>query len=129
MDIKILILFCMIFMHIVDDFYLQTNGWLANGKQKSWWEKNATDPMYRNDYKVALALHGFSWSFMVNIPLAIYMIMNYGTVRPMMIIIAIGHALIHAKIDHRKANTKQLNLLQDQLWHMVQILVIWIQVL
>lgn len=34
---KILILFTMIFCHIVDDYYLQ--GWLASAKQKSWWKR------------------------------------------------------------------------------------------
>lgn len=37
---KIVILFTMIFCHIVDDYYLQ--GWLASAKQKSWWEKERT---------------------------------------------------------------------------------------
>ena len=31
---KIVILFTMIFCHIVDDYYLQ--GWLASAKQKTW---------------------------------------------------------------------------------------------
>lgn len=32
-----ILLLCMLFCHIVDDYYLQ--GWLASAKQKSWWEK------------------------------------------------------------------------------------------
>ena len=38
----------MIFCHIVDDYYLQ--GKLASMKQKSWWEKNAPDRLYKYDY-------------------------------------------------------------------------------
>lgn len=45
---KIFILFTMIFCHIVDDYYLQ--GWLASAKQKSWWEKNAPEKLYKYDY-------------------------------------------------------------------------------
>lgn len=44
----IFIILWMIFFHIVDDYYLQ--GWLAHTKQKSWWEKNAPDELYKHDY-------------------------------------------------------------------------------
>lgn len=62
-----ILLLCMLFCHIVDDYYLQ--GWLASAKQKSWWEKNAPNPLYKNDYIVALYEHAFSWTCMVHIPL------------------------------------------------------------
>ena len=48
MYLKIILLLGMLFCHIVDDYYLQ--GWLASAKQKSWWEKNAPDELYKNDY-------------------------------------------------------------------------------
>lgn len=38
----------MVFGHIVDDYYLQD--WLASAKQKSWWEQNAPDQIYRRGY-------------------------------------------------------------------------------
>lgn len=63
---KIFILFTMIFCHIVDDYYLQ--GWLASAKQKSWWEKNAPEKLYKYDYLAALFMHSFSWSFMIMLP-------------------------------------------------------------
>ena len=44
---KIFILLLMIFLHIVDDYYLQ--GWLASAKQKSYWEQNAPDKLYKYD--------------------------------------------------------------------------------
>ena len=65
------ILMCMVFMHIVDDFYLQ--GILANMKQKSWWEKNAPQEMYKNDYLMALIIHGYSWSFMIHLPIMVFL--------------------------------------------------------
>ena len=56
----------MIFFHIVDDYYLQ--GWLASAKQKSYWEQNAPDEMYKKDYIWALIMHSFSWAFMIMLP-------------------------------------------------------------
>ena len=59
----------MLFCHIVDDYYLQ--GWLASAKQKKWWEQNASNPLYKNDYIMALVEHAFSWTFMVHVPIVI----------------------------------------------------------
>ena len=60
------VLALMIFAHIVDDYYLQ--GVLAKMKQKSWWEQNAPDEKYKNDYKIALMCHAWSWAIMITIP-------------------------------------------------------------
>lgn len=65
----ILILIFMFFAHIVDDYYLQ--GWLASGKQRSWWEKNAPDKLYRYDYKMALVCHALSWAIMIMLPIIV----------------------------------------------------------
>jgi hypothetical protein len=62
---KLYLLLIMIFLHIVDDYYLQ--GFLASLKQKRWWEKNAPDKLYRKDYIMALLEHAFSWTFMIMI--------------------------------------------------------------
>ena len=67
---KILLLLTMIFLHIVDDYYLQ--GWLASAKQKSWWEQNALDKLYKHDYIMALFMHSFSWAFMIMLVPTIY---------------------------------------------------------
>lgn len=58
MELKLTLLFGMLFLHIVDDYYLQ--GWLASAKQRSWCEKNCPDEMYKNDYIMALCEHAFS---------------------------------------------------------------------
>lgn len=121
MGIKILILFTMIFLHIVDDYYLQ--GWLASAKQKSWWEKNAPDKMYKNDYLVALFMHSFSWSFMIMLPTTIYLLIIGGTWFPMLYV---GNLIIHMYIDNLKANKHEINLIQDQSTHMIQIVVTWL---
>jgi hypothetical protein len=108
----------MIFMHIVDDFYLQPNSWLVNGKQKAWWQRHAPDKLYRYDYICALLLHGFSWTFITMFPLAI----QWHFQLPMMFYIYfVMNTTVHAAIDNTKANRLRINLIQDQLLHIAQI--------
>lgn len=112
----------MIFLHIVDDYYLQ--GWLASGKQKSWWEKNTFNELYKYDYLMALFCHSFSWSFMIQLPIFIYgfylkkFIWN--------ILLFIINIIIHAYTDNLKANKLKINLIQDQIIHFIQIVITWI---
>ena len=114
----------MIFCHIVDDYYLQ--GILAKLKQKSWWEENAPQKMYKKDYLVALFMHGFSWSFMVHLPFTIYFIVTGCIPYELIAVSCFGHAIAHAIVDHAKANCKVINLIQDQAIHMIQIVLIFI---
>lgn len=116
---NVFVLVCMVFMHIVDDYYLQ--GILANMKQKAWWEKNAPDPQYKYDYIVALFMHGFSWSFMIQLPIVVFC-GKYN------LFLMISNAIIHAGIDNDKANNRVFNLIIDQFLHMIQILALWWQV-
>lgn len=111
------ILLWMIFFHIVDDYYLQ--GWLASAKQKSYWEKNAPEDLYKRDYIWALIMHSFSWAFMIMLPIAYSLQFNINL--PFVIIFLINVAF-HALVDTAKANWKLINLWQDQLIHIVQIL-------
>ena len=121
----VLILLCMFFMHIVDDYYLQ--GILASMKQKSWWEKNAPDSLYKNDYKMALAEHAFSWTFMMMLPVIIYTAI-IGAMLPIWFItsIFILNVIIHALVDNAKANKRTINLVQDQSIHFLQIICTWL---
>ena len=121
----VLILLCMFFMHIVDDYYLQ--GILASMKQKSWWEKNAPDPLYKNDYKIALIEHAFSWTFMMMLPAIVYTAI-IGTMLPVWFIVVffILNVTIHALVDNAKANEKTINLIQDQSIHFIQIICTWL---
>ena len=64
------ILLLMIFLHIVDDFYLQ--GWLASAKQKKWWEDNCPGEMYKHDWVISLIAHSFRWTFMILLPPTVY---------------------------------------------------------
>lgn len=121
MGTKILLLVFMVFCHIVDDYYLQ--GWLASAKQKSWWEKNSPEPLYKHDYLMALFMHSFSWSFMITLPLTIYTIVLGGSWYP---VVFISNIIIHFVTDNAKANKHRINLIEDQLIHIGQILVTWI---
>lgn len=111
------ILLFMLFAHVVDDFYLQ--GILAKLKQKSWWEQNHPEPLYRYDYIVGLLMHSFSWSFMIILPILIL-------VQPSMYFIClalIANTMGHALIDDLKANKGHINLIADQGCHLLQIII------
>ncbi len=119
-----ILILCMLFCHIVDDFYLQ--GWLASAKQKSWWEKNAPNPLYKNDYIMALLEHAFSWTFMIHIPLIVYSIIcGFQLNIYMLITIFIINWMVHMFTDNAKANLMKINLIQDQWIHIAQIFVTW----
>lgn len=122
----LILLITMIFFHMVDDYYLQ--GWLASAKQKSWWEKNAADEMYKNDYKMALTEHALSWTIMIHIPIVAYLyhynLLNFPV--PLFILLFGFNWYIHAVVDDLKVNKKRINLIQDQLSHLVQILLTWL---
>lgn len=107
----------MIFCHIVDDYYLQ--GILASMKQKSWWEQNAPDERYKNDWKIALAMHSASWAFMIMLPLVVANNFEVGVIYPVLFFI---NAAIHFAVDNLKANMFKINLIEDQTIHIVQII-------
>lgn len=113
---KIFILLFMVFMHIVDDYYLQ--GVLAKMKQKSWWEENAPNKLYAKDYIVALFMHAFSWAFCIMLPLAIYFKFQIDI---SFFIIFICNVILHMWTDNLKANKKTINLIEDQTMHLLQI--------
>lgn len=123
---KILLLFVMIFLHIVDDYYLQ--GILASMKQKSWWEQNAPDKLYKYDYIVALFMHSFSWAFMMMIVPTIYLLNTLGYIDSVSIAITsmfFANLIMHMITDNKKANRKEINLIIDQSIHLIQICTTW----
>ena len=108
----------MVFCHIVDDYYLQ--GKLASLKQKSWWEKNAPDQLYKYDYIVALMMHSFRWTFMIMLPIAVSQRFDIGAGFTAMFVV---NTAVHAIVDHLKANKRKINLITDQSIHIGQIIV------
>jgi len=122
---RLLILFIMIFCHLIDDYKLQ--GILANMKQRQWWKENANKYMYKDDYKVALIEHAFSWSFTTTLPLLYIAITQHNTLLSWLLIFSyIINTIAHAKIDNEKANKHTINLIVDQSLHLFQILLTWI---
>lgn len=112
----------MLFMHVLDDYCLQ--GVLANMKQKSWWEKQeGYTTFYKFDYLPALFCHSISWSFMIMLPLAVYCNFNINGVFISAFVI---NMMWHAVMDNAKANLKVVNLVIDQLFHLLQIVVTFV---
>ena len=111
------VLIFMTFCHIIDDYYLQ--GILAQMKQKSWWKKQAEySSLYIDDYKIALFMHSFSWSFMIMFP-TLYIFGVDFNFTPLVIFII--NIFVHAFVDNLKANKLKINLIVDQLIHITQI--------
>lgn len=122
-----IVLLTMLFCHIIADYNLQ--GCLASMKQKSWWEKNYPDEKYSSDYIVALLCHSFSWSFVVHVPI-LFVLLQKGLLdykyTDVFFITVITNTWVHQVIDTLKANSKLLNLWQDQLIHLFQIIGTWL---
>ena len=105
----------MLLAHLVADYTLQ--GWLADGKQKKWWQKcfgGEIPPKYKRDYVVALVCHAAYWSLLVCAPL---------WSSPRLAWLVAVNTVVHAVVDDLKANRKFINLVQDQALHMLQIAV------
>lgn len=113
---SLFVILWMIFFHVIADYNLQ--GWLASAKQKSYWEVNAPEKLYKYDYIMALIMHSISWTFMVMLPIAYIQQFNIDLG---FLIIFVMNVAVHAVIDHMKANAKLINLWHDQLLHIFQI--------
>ena len=115
--IKVLLL--MILCHIIDDFVFQPIC-LSKLKQREWWKTNIKfAKMYEDDYKMALFIHSLSWSIMISLPLIFLCDVNEWVLLFGVTI----NTFIHYHIDDSKANEYNINLIQDQLAHFIQILV------
>ena len=144
---KIFILFLMLLMHYIEDFHLQ--GCLANLKQKKWWidelcksfnvddereeirEQILTTTIYKNDYKMSLFAHSIENALFIMLPLIIDLLISEFTHHlnntwiffvPSTILICLSHY----GIDNDKANKMNINLVQDQLYHLCIILLIFL---
>lgn len=112
-----MIFLLMIAMHVIEDFHLQ--GKMADMKQQAWWEE--FPDRYHKDYIPVLILHGMEWSILVSLPL----LLITGLDVPIWIVLAIVvNGFVHSVVDNLKANRFKINLIQDQLIHMVQMVTI-----
>lgn len=103
----------MVLGHLIADFTLQ--GWLADFKQKDWWQRNIPDfkqSRYQYDYIAALVCHAIYWAIIVCLPLYDSQYLS---------IFILANAAVHACIDNEKANVHAITLAQDQLLHVFQI--------
>ena len=128
---KIFMLLIMLFCHIVDDWYLQ--GSLTDMKQEKWWKQQCKkkgvllqQTIYWRDYKVALIEHAFSWTFMVMATPMMLMIFSKDVHLAWFLTLFIINWIIHGIVDDLKANKMVLNLVLDQLIHVVQVVVTWV---
>lgn len=117
----ILTLFCMIFMHIIADYIVQTDLLAKLKVNRNWDQIRKDNPQFKwkYDYVMVLFLHSFSWTFMIMIPvLLIDLDLRFilGNI--------VLHTILHMEIDDMKANQHSITFLEDQLLHFVQILVI-----
>ena len=111
----------MLFFHVVADYNLQ--GWLASAKQKTYWETNAPDELYKHDYICALIMHSISWTFIIMLPIAYHQGFDINKTFAILFII---NTIFHAVIDDQKANRKSINLWHDQLFHIMQIVLTFV---
>lgn len=120
----VVVLVAMMFCHIIDDYKMQ--GILSLMKQKKWWKKNAPDKLYRQDYLMALAEHAFSWTCSIHIPVFIYCLATHTHKSAIVyVVVFMFDWCLHAVIDNAKANQSKINLIQDQLLHIIQIFLTW----
>lgn len=133
---KIFILIAMILLHIVEDFHLQ--GILANMKQKSWWDKQIVDfppkkaNKYRKDYIISLMVHSLENSIFITLPIIIndlyytFTVNKDNTLWFVWVIDIWLNTYYHYLIDDLKCNKMKINLIIDQLLHLVMIVFIWL---
>ena len=108
---------CCMLLHLVADYYLQ--GCLADLKQKCWWQKQVYQferSKYRYDYVAGLLCHALMWSLITFIPMMFLVTQEWFAG------IIICNTLIHAWIDNLKANKRFINLYEDQIFHVIQII-------
>jgi hypothetical protein len=75
---------------------------------------------------MALMEHAFSWTVMIHIPIIVYVYMKSIQINIVVfIILFIINWIIHAMTDNAKANLFEINLIQDQCIHIMQIMITW----
>ena len=110
-------------LHFYSDFNLQIGAHLHDMKQKEWWERMferegiIDNANYRYDWVAALLIHSGVWSMLTFLPLLLATDKCW-----LMVGIVSLNTIVHAMIDHLKANRRSINLIVDQGLHFVQII-------
>lgn len=125
----LLALLASLVVHVIDDFGLQHFTHLNELKQKTWWIEqcyvakkynNIETSIYKYDYIVCLILHAFKWSCLTILP-GLLIIGFPSTI--VLALLIFFNTIFHALIDDLKANRFSINLIQDQVAHILQIIV------
>lgn len=125
----IILLLILVYMHILDDFVLQ--GVLSTMKRKINWIKDKEyKELYKYDYMISLIIHALSWTISINIPI-MFIIYRFDRLHDMKVMIIfivefICNWVIHSIVDNLKANKGKINLVQDQLCHFCQVLILFL---
>lgn len=134
--LTIFLFITMIFFHTIADFNLQTD-FMARYKQRRSWldDEIGRTKKYKNDYKMCLLVHSFSWAFFIHIPIFIYAgfmyyvspayLLDQNELVGLVIIFILSmyfNTRVHYIIDDMKANQLAINLVQDQVFHLLQML-------
>lgn len=125
----IIFLLSIVYMHILDDFYLQ--GVLSNMKRRIFWLKDKDyKELYRYDYIISLLIHALSWTISINIPIMfiLYQFNKLHDIRYTIIFIVefILNWIIHSIVDNLKANKMKINLIIDQVIHFIQVFIVFL---
>lgn len=120
MNYAFIILTLMILGHLLADYPLQ--GWLAHSKAKAYWENSPKKN--KKDYIPALICHATMWGIIVFLPLVYWWGLEH-LIGWVWLALPIN-ITVHAIIDDLKANKKIINLWQDQLLHLIQIIITWL---
>ena len=117
-----ILLLLIIFLHVLADFNMQS----VIVQMKSKYYSKKYDEKYQFDYVMPLIGHSFQWSFMVNLPMTIAAIYTGTNFLEMFVCMSIVfNAVLHAGIDTLKANDHKTTLIQDQFYHMLQLILLW----
>lgn len=133
-----------VLLHVFADFWFQIACHLNEFKDKFWWRRlldkeiktiqswdrperekkffiNKVQTKYNSDYKIAMLLHSFSWSVITFMPVFIMYSGHLGWGDWQAGVIIGINAMIHYWVDDRKCNLRSINLVQDQVLHLLQI--------
>jgi hypothetical protein len=106
----------MILLHVIEDFHMQ--GIMARMKQREFWREYPE--MYAHDWIPVILLHGMEWATVVALPC---ILASWFDVSAWFVLTVVVMGVVHAYVDHLKANRLSINLIQDQAVHIVQIAV------
>lgn len=124
MNVNLAVFVLMFICHYFADFVFQ--GQIALYKQKSWWKDNYPAKKYKNDWLISLLIHSVFWTLAILAPSILLGVLNDIM---WFAILLLFNSIYHAFVDHLKCNKLLINLVTDQVCHIVQIIVTFYTIL